>query len=412
MSSFGQGSSASHHPSYVAIPDPKKVQGVRSYREPIEPRPLQLQFLTPEGERDFIEQMRALLIAGKHEEADGILARHFDGFDGSIARLCKALRPEDIALDGWEDLLPILEEYEGPAIAAITVGLTNEPDLVFEGGQMHAPLVVIGLYSEDAYNFCGSDDAALLAECASECPAWIGHEEDVEFYAEMPALAELNTALIQNKHRYYLRDGRDGPTDRAPGGYVEYVLGCWFRAVRFLQALERAVAGDGLPKGARLMAGTAALHTDFATLVVTGKQVDLDKASVAARPVATLTMKAWAPKVHPDLAVLESGSALRHKAQQAAETDVVATPVAEPEVRAAQPLQSPPPAATPAAPPLSGEIHPITQAGPNLVNPQTVSVAPPANSSTPSASRTPVGPATSAPRQSWISRLFSRRARK
>src|SRR5437868_4278988 len=156
------------HPHFVHIPDPKQVEGVRHYREPAEPHPLQVTFLEAEGERAWVEEMRALLSTGRAADADARLAAELAGFDGALARLCKATHVADVALEGWDDLLPILAEWEGPPVTAITLGLTNLPDLVFEAGATHEPELVLGLYSDEAFAFDRASNAELLAECEKE----------------------------------------------------------------------------------------------------------------------------------------------------------------------------------------------------------------------------------------------------
>ncbi len=305
---------AIRHPAYVEIPD-SKTEGVRAYREAEVPHPLQLAFLEVEGERAYVEHLRALLTAGRTDEADRILTADLAGFGGAIARLAQALPPAAVTLEGWGDLLPILDEFEGPPITTLTVGLTNEPDLVFDSGRLHEPALLLGLYSDDAFAFSAASREALLAECAADMPGWAGHEEDVEFYADIAGLADLNTALVQCKHRYFLRDGRDGGVaGRAPGGYVEYVLGCWLRATRFVQALERAVADDGLPDGARVIAGSVGLDTDFATVIEPKRQATAGRTTSAApAPVAMLSVKPWVPREDPTVAAPASGSTLRQR---------------------------------------------------------------------------------------------------
>lgn len=289
------------HPHYVFIPD-SKTEGVRSYREPAEPAPLQITFLEEEGERRWIEEIRTLLSDGRVADVDARLASDLAPFDGKLARLCKSTPATEVALEGWDDLLPILTEWEGPPITAITLGLTNPPDLVFEAGQTHDPDLLLGLYSDEAFPFSGASNADLLGECAKELPAWVGQEEDVEFYCTLSGLAELNTALINCKHRYFLRDGRDGVEGRAPGGYVEFVLASWFLALRFLQATKRSVAADGLPGGCRLIAGTLEVNADFVTVL--GKEKPSVTASKSptsqSEPAfATLTVKPWVPREDP-----------------------------------------------------------------------------------------------------------------
>jgi hypothetical protein len=306
----------SSHPHYVHIPDPQQTEGIRAYREPAEPHPLQITFLEPEGERAWIDEMRELLCAGRAAEADARLTAELAGFDGAIARLCKATPAADVTLEGWDDLLPILAEWEGPPVTAITLGLTNLPDLVFEAGQTHQPELLLSLYSDEAYAFRGASKADLLAECAKEMPAWAGAEEDVEFYCTLSGLAELNTALINCKHRRFLRDGRDGVEGRAPGGYVEYVLGCWLLATRFLQAAERAVAEHGLPAGCRLIAGAVDVNADFVTVLGADRPAaaEVKSSTLRAEPAfAPLTMKPWVHREDPTADAPANGPTLRQR---------------------------------------------------------------------------------------------------
>lgn len=310
------------HPNYVFIPQ-STAEGVRSYREPDVPHPLQLDFLEEAGERAYVEHLRALLSAGRLDEADALLGSDLAGFDGRLARLCQAATRDLVTIAGWDDLLPILAEFEGPPITAITVGLTNDPDLVFDNGAEHEPALAVAFYSDDSYRFSSLSAAALSAECLSEAPAFAGHDEDVEFYALVKGLAPLNTALIHSKHRYFLRDGRDGIDGRAPGGYVEYVLAAWHRALRFLQALDSASAAGGLPCGARLVAGTSGMHTDFACVLGQGAgNRGPDELSSAPAPVAALTMRKWSPRPDPLADSIGSGSAIRRKVASAGHSPV------------------------------------------------------------------------------------------
>lgn len=287
-------------PEMASIPD-SRTEGVRAYREPDEPRPLQITFLEADGEAAWAANMRSLLAAGRVAEADALLAAELAGFDGALARLCKATTAADVLLSGWEDLIPILEEWEGPAITAITLGLTNQRDLVFEGGQAGEPDLMLGLYSDDSFPFSDASNADLLAECGQDLPAWVHGEEDVEFHLTFSGVAQLNTALINWKHRYFLRDGRDGVEGRAPGGYVEFILANWLLATRFLQAAERAVSEDCLPAGCRLIVGTVGINADFVTILGPEPTIAVSATRIApAEPsFATLTVKPWVPREDP-----------------------------------------------------------------------------------------------------------------
>ncbi|MFL6754460.1 MAG: hypothetical protein ACJ8FI_06230 [Sphingomicrobium sp.] len=306
---------AAQHPHFVSIPDPQNVQGVRSYSEPEEPHPLQVTFLEAEGERAWIEEIRGLLSAGRADEADARLSAEIAGFDGALARLCRATAAADVALEGFEDLLPILAEWEGPPVTAITLGLTNPPDLVFEAGRSQEPDLLLGLYSDEAFPFSKASETEILAECGKELPAWVGAEEDVEFYCTMSGLAELNTAIIHCKHRRFLRDGRDGVQGRAPGGYVEFVLASWLLATRFLQAARRVVTGQDLPTGCRLIVGTVDVNAEFLTIVGTkGSGAAITNAAPLSEPAfAPLTIKPWVPREDPTADAPASGPTIRQR---------------------------------------------------------------------------------------------------
>jgi hypothetical protein len=260
--------------------------------------------------------MRSLLADGQGDAAAKRLKSDLEGFDGAIARLCQRALGETAVLEGFEDLLPILEEWEGPAITGITLGLTNPSDLVFEAGATHEPELLIALFSDESFPFSTASKSDLIAECEKEAPAWLGAEEDVEFHCTIPALAELNTALIHCKHRHYLRDGRDGVEGRAPGGYVEYVLGSWLLATLFLRSVQQAVTDHGLPAGCQLAVGTLDIGADF-ICVLGGKRRARARAaaggSTSQGPFAPLTAKPWVPREDPTAEEAASAPTLRQR---------------------------------------------------------------------------------------------------
>jgi hypothetical protein len=303
------------HPQFVHIPDPQHVQGVRAYSEPEVPHPLQLTFLDPAGELAWIEEIRGLLSGGHADEGQKRIMAALEGFHGLLATICKETSATDVAIEGWDDLLPILGEWEGPPITGMTLGLTNPPDLVFEIGRTFEPELLLGLYSDEAFPFSTAPRDDVLAECGSDEPAWAGAEEDVEFYCTVTGLGEINTALVNCKHRRFLRDGRDGVEGRAPGGYVEFVLGSWLLATRFLQAAQQAVAEHGLPAGCRLIVGSIDVNADFVTLLGTDpKPVAQARRTSASEPAfAPLTMKPWVPREDLDAQSPDSGPTLRQR---------------------------------------------------------------------------------------------------
>lgn len=310
---------------FVEIPG-AETEGLYRYNEPETPHPLQVAFLDPAQEAAYAAGLRELLVAGRFDDAAALIAHDLEGFSGRTARIAKAARSEDIRIEGWADLGDIVAEFEGPAISCITAGLGNAPGLVFAAGQTHEPELLFNLYSDDEFAFSGHSDAELLAACEEDCPGWIGHEEDVEFYCAVEGLAELNTALIQCRHRIYDRADSNALTDRAPGGHVEYRLACWWRTTLFLQAIAREIREHGLPEGCRLIVGTFGMDADVATVL--GERKASAALPSASRPahaapatMASLTMGNWERGNFEVEAEPSTGATLRQK---------VATPAAEP----------------------------------------------------------------------------------
>ncbi len=220
---------------------------------------LQQLFATAEAEQAFEDHFHALFAAGDLDAVEALLADSIAAVDGEIARLCRELRREDVVLTGWEDLVAAIELHEGEPIAGLTLAIANELDLAFEKGQTHEPYVMLGLYTEEAYPFSAASAEQLLGECRAETPAWAGHDEDVELYLAVEGLGPLNTALLFHKQRHFFRD--DNPA-QAPLRYVDYVLGCWWRALRFQQAVAAEYARHGLPGGIPAIAGMVEMRPE------------------------------------------------------------------------------------------------------------------------------------------------------
>ncbi|MBW0144030.1 hypothetical protein [Sphingomicrobium clamense] len=315
------------NPQFVEIPG-IETEGLYRYREPETPHKLQVAFLDPAKQETYEARLRAALVAGQYDRVAAELEQQLAGFEGRTARFAKACRVEDIVIDGWADLAEILEEYEGPAVTCITAGLFNAPDLVFGKGQEYEPDLLFNLYSDDEYQFLDRDNDALLAECGEDNPGWVGHEEDVEFYVTVAGLAPLNTCLIQCRHRIYDRGAPDALTDRAPGGYVEYVLACWLRTTRFLQAMAREIETLGLPEGARLIVGAFGLDADLAAVI--GERTERSAPAKSNNDgLATLTITNWERGAASEEEEEQStGSSLR---QRLSEEPAPAAPATTPE---------------------------------------------------------------------------------
>lgn len=213
---------------------------------------LQELFASAEGEGRWEAELRALFAVGELGAAADMLEQGLHPLGTELARRCLALRPEAVALTGWEELVEAITMHEGEPVTGITLAIANESDRVFEKGQMHHPYLLLGIYTDHGFAWSGASREELLAQCHAEEPAWAGHDEDIEVHLDIEGLDALNTALLHHKQRHFFRD--DNPA-KAPARYVEYVLGCWWRALLYQQAVATECAIHGLPGAIPVVSG-------------------------------------------------------------------------------------------------------------------------------------------------------------
>jgi hypothetical protein len=225
---------------------------------------LQELFATAEGEQQFNDHLRALFEAADLDAAEALLASELEAMNSEMALLCSELTREGVVLTGWDHLVEAIELHEGEPVTGVTLAIANELDLAFEKGKLHEPYVTIGLHTDEAYAFSTATAADLIAECkAAAGAAWAGREEDIELYLEAEGFGPLNTALLFHKQRHFFRD--DNPPT-APMRYVDFVIGCWWRALRFQQAVAAEYARLGLPGSIPVVAGMIEMRPELAAV--------------------------------------------------------------------------------------------------------------------------------------------------
>lgn len=213
---------------------------------------LQRLFASAQGEEAWEARVRAHFEAGELGAVAEIIEPALAALDSDLGRLALETRPEGVVLSGWEELAEAIAFHEGEPITGVTLAVANEADRAFEKGQVHHPYMMLGIYSDDPYRFSSAEPDDLLAQCREDVPAWAGYDEDIEVYLDIEGLDRLNTALLHHKQRHFFRDGNP---DKAPLRYVEYVLGCWWRALLFHQAVATECAIHGLPGGIPVITG-------------------------------------------------------------------------------------------------------------------------------------------------------------
>lgn len=197
---------------------------------------LQEVFASAEGEKAFEDRLHALFAASDFAGAEAILAEQLATMESPVAELCRALGSNSVEVNGLEDVVDSIAEIEGEPVTTVMIIAANQPDLAFEKGMTHEPFLRAGLFTDEAFAFSQAEAAEIIAECDNEeGPAWAGADEDIELYLEIEGFGPLNTALLFHKQRHFFRD--DNPA-QAPLRYVEYVVGCWWRALRIQQAIK------------------------------------------------------------------------------------------------------------------------------------------------------------------------------
>lgn len=221
---------------------------------------LQTTFATAAGEAAWEAALRDLFEARELAKAEAILRAALIESGGEMMRLCREASLSVVEISGWDELAEAVKNHEGEPITGATIAIGNETDLAFEKGLQHRPYLVLGLYTDDAWSWSSASIEDALTQCHSESPGWAGWDEDIEAFLEIDGLDALNTALVHHKQRHFIRE--DGETEPAPLRYVEFVLGCWWRALRFHQAVAVQLDTHGLAGAIPVISGLIELRPE------------------------------------------------------------------------------------------------------------------------------------------------------
>ncbi|WP_133365914.1 hypothetical protein [Qipengyuania sediminis] len=238
---------------------------------------LQHRFASEAGEIAWNAELQALFAACALDEAEAQLAEALTALDSELAWSCLEVPRDAVTLSGWDELAEAIALHEGEPVTGVTIAIANEADRAFEKGVAHRPHVLLGIYTDEAYAFSSAVHWQLLDECQAAEPAWAGREEDIEVHMAIEGLDGLNTRLLHHKQRHFFRDGEQ---TTAPLRYVEFVLGCWWRALRWHQAVAAASASTGLPGGVPVIAGMVDMRPEAVAIHATG--------AARARPILEL----------------------------------------------------------------------------------------------------------------------------
>lgn len=223
---------------------------------------LQETFATTAGEEEWNNALLALFADGDLDGAEAVLAPLLGALGTEMALLCEEASAE---IQGWDVLAEAIRDFAGAPVTGMTLAIGNEADLAFEKGQPHRPYMMLGLYTDEAWQWSAATRAQVLAECGGECPAWAGGEEDIEVHLDLAGLDALNTALVHHKQRHLIREGAQ---TAVPLRYVDYVVGCWWRALLFHRAVAKACQAEALPGEVSILIGMVDMRPNALSLLL------------------------------------------------------------------------------------------------------------------------------------------------
>jgi hypothetical protein len=277
---------------------------------------LQQQWFDPAVEQSYVASITAQIQNGDLDAAQARLLADIEDIGSTLAPLCASL-PGKIRIDGWDDLIETIEEYEGDPISAVHLMLMNPADLTFEDrDRVFEPELGIALYSDTYYAFSKADRDTLFAESELPDRDWFGQGEDIEVYVDMMGMGALNTALLRHKRQYHFRDqmhaldamnGED--PDLVPLLYIEFVMCALYRAVLFHQAVKARVECDGLPGNIPVIAGMDNMKIEVSTVYMPKARVPRSGGKPAADlviPIKRMVQLPEFPEVQPKLTLRQA----------------------------------------------------------------------------------------------------------
>lgn len=287
--------------------------------------PLQQAWANAATEQDYARTITAMIHSGQLDGAAAKLRGDLAGIDSPLSALCQALTPDSLAISGWDDVSTAIAQFEGDPVTAVHLVMSNPTDLVFEAkNEAYDPILEVAFYTDANLPFSTLSPEQLLAESLAPSPDWYGQSEDIEVYAEIVGLADLNTALLRHKMQYFLRSQDEGAeAEVAPLDYVEFTLATLFRAVCFHQAVKRELDTHGLAGNVPVITGMDNMRASIGSVYYPERLQE-----VAVKELASLSV-AIKPRIDDMVKGEPSGSSLRRRIVfDAPEEPVV--PVAKP----------------------------------------------------------------------------------
>ncbi len=280
---------------------------------------LQNIFNSEEGERAYTADVAALIASGRLAEADAKLRGDLAQIPSELAALCLATSASAVEVTGWDEVVFELKHYEGDPITALAITMGNEVETTMTKLAPLEPELEVAFIADETFPFSTASRDEILAENTSYYTPWQGKGEDIEAYLEVAGLAELNSALLNHKHRVFLRAGEDEAPVAASMEYIAYVLASLTRVLRFHQAVRAQMESQGLPGAIQVILATNNIKPFIGSVLYPEKNVE------SAQPaLAELTIKRQ--YVEPKKAVELTGTAIRRQVAEAESEQEVISP--------------------------------------------------------------------------------------
>ncbi|MEE9433447.1 MAG: hypothetical protein V3V15_04330 [Sphingorhabdus sp.] len=240
------------------------------------------------NEKAYASEIESLIHAGELDAAQERLLADIASLETPMAGTCTSLGRR-VEVDGWDEIVEGIAQFEGKPITAVHIMLSNPSDLAFEDrDEVFEPELELAFYTDEIFAFSRSDREALLTESLLPGRPWYGESEDMEVYAELTGMGNFNTALLRHKRQYHFRD-QQHELDRANGlavdivplPYIEFVLCAMLRGVVFHQVIRAKVESDGLPNNIPVIAGMFNMKVEFSSVYYPTEIKKIESAPVA-----------------------------------------------------------------------------------------------------------------------------------
>lgn len=193
--------------------------------------------------------LRTLFESRDFDEAEMLLAEALAALDSDLAWSCLELPREAVVLAGWTELADAISLHRGDPITGVTIALASVDGHSINENQargLKVRLRVDTATSPEAYDI-------------SAWPAARGFWKEVEANLEIEGLDLLDARLAYlGRH-----DDRriDGPSIASQHTY-QLMLGCWWRALRWHQAVATECRIRRLPGAIPVRVGLVGMHPE------------------------------------------------------------------------------------------------------------------------------------------------------